>query len=199
MITPVQLSVYALPRNFSQRTSPISLAAYAPNVSVGQKMEVAKKHLPHIGWREWVALPDLGVGAIKVKVDTGAATSAMHVMHLRIVTVDGRKIARFNVHPIQRQRLPSISAEAPIVEMRNVRSSSGKEELRPVIRTRVELNGKRWPIEITLTRRDQLSFRMLLGRQAIRKRFVVDAGRSYTDRPRDGGRNPESPKEEPRL
>lgn len=158
-------------------------------------MDKPAKHLPHIGWREWVALPDLGVDAIKVKVDTGAATSAMHVMNLRVVTVDGLQVARFNVHPRQRKRLPSIAAEAPIVDMRLVRSSSGDEELRPVIRTRIELHGKRWPIEITLTRRDQMTFRMLLGRKAVRRRFVVDPGRSYTDRPRGGRPNPAPPKE----
>lgn len=152
----------------------------------------SKGRLTRIGWREWVALPDLGVDAIKVKVDTGAATSALHVMNLRVVTVDGRQIARFKIHPIQRRRIPSIAAEAPIIDMRTIRSSSGECELRPVIRTDIELHGKRWPIEITLTRRDQLSFRMLLGRQAVRRRFLVDAGASFTDRPPAGGPRAES-------
>jgi len=138
-----------------------------------------------IGWREWVALPDLGVEAIKVKVDTGARTSSLHAFDLEEVERDGRTFVRFEIHPRQRASRPVIPVELPLVARRKVRDSGGKAELRPVVETTVELMGRSWPIEITLTRRDAMGFRMLLGRQATRHRFVVDPGGSYY-----GGKRP---------
>ncbi|MDX1689396.1 MAG: RimK/LysX family protein [Acidimicrobiia bacterium] len=130
-----------------------------------------------IGWREWVGLPDLGVGAIKAKVDTGARSSALHAWDVEIDR--DRALVRFTLHPIQRDMRTTVEAEAPLHELRTVRASSGHAETRPVILTPVTLMGRTWPIEVTLTRRDAMGFRMLLGRQAVRRQFVVDPGRSF--------------------
>jgi hypothetical protein len=134
-----------------------------------------------VGWREWVSLPGLGITALKAKVDTGARTSALHAFGVERVD---RKRIRFGVHPHQHDDEASLTAEAELVDERLVRSSSGVAELRPVVRTTVELGGHRFEAEFTLTDRALLGFRMLLGREAIRRRFVVDPGCSY----RCGGR-----------
>jgi hypothetical protein len=135
-----------------------------------------------VGWREWIALPDLGIDRIKAKVDTGARSSSLHAYGLERFRRRGRSMLRFKVHPLQRNHRTVVEAEAELVEMRKVRSSSGAESLRPVIVTEVEIAGQRWPIELTLTRRDAMGFRMLLGRQAVRKRLLVDPGQSFLTR-----------------
>lgn len=135
--------------------------------------------LPVIGWREWVALPDLGIKKIKVKVDSGARSSSLHAFDIEEFERDGEDWVRFNVHPIQRNDAKSIAVEAPLLDKRSVRSSSGKASRRPVISTNVRLLGRTWPIELTLANRDAMGFRMLLGREAFRQRFLVDAGNSY--------------------
>lgn len=132
-----------------------------------------------MGWREWVALPDLGVGRIKVKVDTGARSSSLHAFDLEHFDRDGEGWVRFKVHPVQRSSRETVEVEAAVIERRSVKSSSGHEALRPVIATDVELGGERWTIELTLTRRDAMGFRMLLGRQAVRGRCLVDPGGSF--------------------
>ena len=134
---------------------------------------------PVLGWREWIALPDLGIDAIKVKVDTGARTSALHAFKMRTFEENGVKRVRFQVHPMQRRKRPSIECEADVIDERRVTSSNGQKELRLVIRTRVEIGDKSWPVELTLTNRDEMSFRMLLGRQAVRGRAIIDPGRSF--------------------
>ncbi|MGW8282510.1 MAG: ATP-dependent zinc protease family protein [Gemmatimonadota bacterium] len=135
--------------------------------------------MPVIGWREWVGLPDFGIASIKAKVDTGARSSSLHAYDMRRFRRNGTDWVGFEIHPIQRNSNVSIDAEAPILEYRSVRSSSGKAAVRPVIVADVELLGLRWPVELTLASRDEMGFRMLLGREAIRQRFVVDAGKSY--------------------
>ena len=135
--------------------------------------------LPVIGWREWIKLPDLGVESIKVKVDTGARSSALHAIRQKIFQRDGEKWVRFQINPLQHTTDHQVTAEAKIIDFRSVRSSSGVSEKRPVIKTRINLLGRIWPIELTLSNRDAMGFRMLLGRQAFRKKFCVDAGRSY--------------------
>ncbi len=132
-----------------------------------------------VGWREWVALPDLGVSCTKAKVDTGARTSALHAFDVEDFERDGERWARFEIHPNQRTARGAVLAEAKLVDLRPVRSSSGRAEHRWVIETTIELAGERWPVEVTLTRRDAMGFRMLVGRQALRRRFVVDPGRSW--------------------
>ncbi len=132
-----------------------------------------------IGWREWVGLPRLGISRIKAKVDTGARSSALHAYDIHEFQRDGNRWVRFKVHPIQRDSHNFIETEARILDHRIVRSSNGKSEQRPVIETTVEMLGISQSVELTLTNRDAMGFRMLLGRQAIRRRFVVDAGKSY--------------------
>lgn len=134
---------------------------------------------PIIGWREWVRLVDLGGALVKTKVDTGARTSALHAFALEELERDGIPLARFEVHPVQRRSTPSIAAEIPITEWREIRNSGGKVERRPVVTTTIQLGESRFPIDITLTRRDEMGFRMLLGRHAVRRRFLVDPGRSF--------------------
>jgi hypothetical protein len=134
---------------------------------------------PTVGWREWVRLPELGVRRIKAKIDTGARSSSIHAFDVERFRRAGREMVRFRVHPMQRSTKRTVVAEAELVDERKVRSSSGKAELRPVIVTEVELLGLRFPIEVTLAKRDAMGFRMLLGRQAVRRRFLVDPGRSY--------------------
>lgn len=138
-----------------------------------------QKNLPIIGWREWVALPDLGIKTIKVKVDSGARSSSLHAFDLKIFNRDGVQWVRFKVQPVQRSNNKTVVVEAIVLEFRSVRSSSGIAKRRPVIITNIELLGERWPVELTLASRDEMGFRMLLGREAFRGRFFVDVGKSY--------------------
>jgi hypothetical protein len=137
------------------------------------------EQLPSIGWREWLSLPELGISWIKAKIDTGARSSTLHAFDLEPFHQNGTSMLRFKVHPHQRNNKDTITAEAEFLEERHVRSSTGHTQLRPVIITIVDLNGLSWPIELTLASRDQMGFRMLLGRQAVRQRFLVDAGHSF--------------------
>jgi hypothetical protein len=144
-----------------------------------KEMSSPARTLPTVGWREWVSLPELAVPAIKAKVDTGARTSSLHAFDLQEVTRDGVDLVRFVIHPEQRRSEPAMEVELPLLTRRRVRDSGGKVESRPVVVTTIALAGQAWPIELTLTRRDAMGFRMLLGRQAIRGRFVVDPGGSF--------------------
>jgi hypothetical protein len=135
--------------------------------------------LPVIGWREWVALPDLGVPSVKAKVDTGARTSSLHAFNIDRYTEDDIEYVRFDIHPVQRSSKETVRAVAAVHDVRSVRSSSGRAQERIVIVTPVTVLGETWNIELTLARRDKMGFRMLLGRQAIRRRFLVDPGASY--------------------
>lgn len=132
-----------------------------------------------LGWREWVELPDLGVRVIKAKLDTGARTSSLHAFKLRPFRRDGVDMVRFEVHPVQRSSAATVVAEAEVCGERTVRASNGQEETRLVIATTLALGEDRWPIEVTLTRRDEMGFRMLLGRQALAGRAVVDPAASF--------------------
>lgn len=140
---------------------------------------MTKADKPLIGWREWIGLPDLGVPRVKAKIDTGARTSALHAFSLHRFERDGEPWVSFTVHPFQRDAHTSIRVESPLAGERLVRNTSGHEEKRPYIVTAVELKGRRWPIELTLARRDEMGFRMLLGRSAVRRRFLLDPGRSF--------------------
>jgi hypothetical protein len=132
-----------------------------------------------LGWREWVALPELGLKRIKAKVDTGARTSALHAFQVDEFSKDDQSWVRFKIHPKQRRNDIETICEAVIKDRRIVRDSGGHEELRLVIETMLEIGKDRWPIEVTLTSRDDMRFRMLLGRTAVRNRAVVDPSRSY--------------------
>jgi hypothetical protein len=132
-----------------------------------------------IGWREWVALPDFGVASMKAKIDTGARTSALHAFALEEFVEADQLWARFEIHPHQRTSRNAISVTAPVVEHRKIRSSNGVVQNRPVIRAALEAVGQTFTIDLTLTNRDEMGFRMLIGRAALRRRFLVDPTRSY--------------------
>ena len=134
---------------------------------------------PRLGWREWIALPDWNVAHLKAKIDTGARTSSLHAFDLHTFDRDGAQWARFEIHPWQRSTAGGVVVEAEITAWRPVRSSSGKVDERPVVNTTLAIAGQCVAAEITLTRRDEMGFRMLIGREAIRTRFVVDPGASY--------------------
>jgi hypothetical protein len=142
------------------------------------------KHKPTLGWREWVALPELGIENIKAKVDTGARTSALHAFYLQPFTRDDRTWVRFGIHPQQRSDSVEVHCEAPVTDRRTVTDSGGHSEERYVITTLVTLGDQPVEMEMTLTDRENMRFRMLLGRTAIRGHFLVDPGRSYLSRPR---------------
>jgi hypothetical protein len=153
-------------------------------------MRTKTADLPVIGWREWLALPDLNVDAVKAKIDTGARSSALHAWNIEIVAGAGERAAvRFTIHPLQRKSSPSVDVQAELLEMRRVRNSGGQVELRPVIWTSIDLGGTLWPIELSLTDRDTMGFRMLLGRQALRRRFLVNPARSYLQSRRPGAKS----------
>jgi hypothetical protein len=132
-----------------------------------------------IGWREWLALPDLGIRAIKAKIDTGARTSALHTFKLKPFEKGGTLKVKFGVHPLQRRKDIEVNCVADVVDRRRVTSSAGQSEMRYVIRTSVSLGEFRWPIELTLTDRESMRFRMLLGRAAISGLLLVNPSKSY--------------------
>lgn len=132
-----------------------------------------------LGWREWVDLPELGLASIKAKVDTGARTSALHAFEVRQYDAGGRSKVEFKMHPRQKDNDTVVVCHADVLDERVVRDSGGHTEKRWVIETPVTIGSDTWPIEITLTARDDMLFRMLIGRTAIRKRAVVDPARSY--------------------
>lgn len=157
-------------------------SATVQRVTARGKLKVTKKnHQPKaiIGWREWIALPDLGIPAVKAKIDTGARTSAMHVFDLEEFEADDRWMVKFAIHPLQRQKNVLRYCQAPVLERRRVKDSGGHSEKRLVIQTRAVLGDVNWPIDITLTNRDLMLFRMLLGRTALENRFLVNPGRSF--------------------
>ena len=138
-----------------------------------------KKPLPVIGWREWLSLPDLGIQTIKAKIDTGARSSAIHAFDIKTRSLRGRTRLRFKVHPYQHNSHETWESEAYVIDKRHIRNSGGSTELRYVILTTAQLGEYEWPIELTLTNRDVMGFRMLLGRQAVRGRFLIDPRRSF--------------------
>ena len=132
-----------------------------------------------LGWREWVGFPDLGISQIKAKVDTGARTSCLHAFLVEPFEREGAPWVRFDIHPNQNNCSEVLSCAAPVFDKRIVRDSGGHEELRYVIETRISIGGRLHTVEVTLTDRDTMKFRVLLGRTAIRREYVVDPGRSY--------------------
>jgi hypothetical protein len=140
---------------------------------------VEKRERQIIGWREWVAMPDLGVTEVKAKVDTGADNSSLHAFNIERFSDNGIEKVRFEIHPRQRKKRPSIECLAEVVGERRVKNPGGRAEVRPVIRTTLIVAGQELEALVNLTTRDEMTFRMLLGRRTVRQHFVVDPGRSY--------------------
>ena len=154
------------------------------------------KPKPPVGWREWVDLPELPLAPVpgepprvKAKVDTGARTSSLHAFDVEVFERDGADLVRFSLHPRQNSEKGAIDCEAELLDTRAVKSSNGEVQDRPVIVTHAVVRGKRFPLEVTLANRDAMGFRMLLGREALRGRFLVDPAASYL-----GGKPPRRPK-----
>lgn len=144
-----------------------------------QGAEQVRDKMP-LGWREWVALPDFDISRLKAKVDTGARTSCLHTFRTEPYTGDdGQRRVRFWVHPVQNDLHQVVECDAAILDERNVSDSGGHKELRLVIETRLTIGGEEWPIEMTLTNRDSMRFRMLLGRTAMAGRAFVVPECSY--------------------
>jgi hypothetical protein len=140
----------------------------------------AKFHpLPVIGWREYAKFPDLNIERIKAKVDTGARSSSLHAVNIEYFTKQGERWVRFEVHPDQKTSKVVVSCQAKLLDERQVKDSGGKRTHRPVIETTIVLGVTPIKAELTLIARDAMGFRMLIGRQAVRGRFLVDPGHSY--------------------
>lgn len=136
-------------------------------------------HYPIIGKEEWCALPDLGLPAIKARVDSGARTSALHAFNIVLEKDRKDEFVTFDIHPIQKNRKITHQCRAKVVDKRTIKSSSGQSEKRIVIKTPLTLGGQTWPVEVTLTNRDDMGYRMLIGRQAMEGRLLVDPGQSF--------------------
>ena len=149
-----------------------------PKSEAGRRKR-AISNLPVIGWREWLSIPTLQIDRIKAKIDSGARTSSIQAFNIQRITDHGTPCVSFIVHPEQRRRLPAIECITEIFDERRVKSSNGDTQDRYVIRVEIGLGGLLWPIEVTLAHRTSMGFRMLLGRQAFRRRFLVDAGHSF--------------------
>ncbi|MDF1589175.1 MAG: ATP-dependent zinc protease [Gammaproteobacteria bacterium] len=133
-----------------------------------------------VGWREWLALPDLGVSSIKAKVDSGARTSALHAFSVEPFDNNGELWVKFGMHPLQNNTDKEVWCEAKVIDQRAVTDSGGHTEQRYVIETKVTVGQKTWTIEATLTNRDSMLFRMLLGRTAMTAgNIVVNPALSY--------------------
>lgn len=138
-----------------------------------------------IGWREWVSLPDLGVDWLKAKIDTGARTSSLHAFDIHEFERDGVSWVRFRVKPWQHSQTDAVDVESPVHDRRAVRSSSGHAQERFVVEMLIRLHDREVLAEVTLSNRDEMGFRMLIGREALRQGYVVDPARSFV-----GGRAP---------
>ncbi|MEE3042914.1 MAG: RimK/LysX family protein [Candidatus Latescibacterota bacterium] len=135
---------------------------------------------PTVGWREWVSLPDIDIDIdrIKGKIDAGARTSALHAVDLQYFD-EGVLRTRFRVYPVQRDSTSHLTCDAEVIDERSVKISSGVAEVRPVIRTNLCLGASCWSVDLTLTDRASMGFRLLLGRRALQRRVLVDPSRSF--------------------
>jgi hypothetical protein len=131
------------------------------------------------GWREWVGLDGLGVNRIKAKLDTGARTSAIHAFDVESFSRDGERWVRFSIHPLQKNDNVAIACEERVADIRTVSNPGSRRERRYIIRTELSVGGESWPIDLSLTNRDEMGFRMLIGRTAMSGKLLVDPDHSY--------------------
>lgn len=148
-------------------------------IKAGQSLHKSKGRYPLIGWREWVSLPGLKIPFIKAKIDTGARTSALHAFALQPFEEAGKQKIRFDIHPFQHNTEIVATCVADVIDKRLVTDSGGHQEERYVIETEMVIGDNRYNIEITLTERENMLFRMLLGRSALSRRFIVNPARSF--------------------
>ena len=132
----------------------------------------------HVGWREWMSLPELNIDRIKVKIDTGARTSSLHAFFVEPFIENDIEMVRFGIHPLQKRLDVEVICQQPLKDYREISDSGGHKGMRYVIETKVQLGETIWPIEMTLTNRDCMKFRMLLGRTAMHN-IAVMPDRSY--------------------
>jgi hypothetical protein len=132
-----------------------------------------------IGWREWVCLPDLAIPGIKAKIDTGARTSSIHASDIEVVKKKQKRYVRFTVFPLYNNRDISIECQSEIIDERKVTDSGGKSEIRYFIKTDLVIGERRWEIDVTLTNRENMRFRMLLGREALAGKVIIDPRKQY--------------------
>lgn len=131
------------------------------------------------GWREWVGLKGLGVDSIKAKLDTGARTSAIHAFDVESYRRDGELRVRFFIHPLQKDDTVIIACDEKVADIRTVGNPGGRREKRYIIRTDLSIGEESWPIELSLTDRDEMGFRLLIGRAAMQGRLVIDPDHSF--------------------
>ncbi len=136
-----------------------------------------------VGWREWVTFPDLGDATIKAKIDTGAKTSALHAWNIKPFIKNDEEWIAFDIHPIQKKNSISMRCEARTAVAKLVKSSNGMVEKRYAIKTTVTVGPYSYPIDLTLTNRDDMGFRLLIGRSALKNRFLVDCTHSFIQSP----------------
>ena len=132
-----------------------------------------------VGWKEWVELPGLNLPAIKAKVDTGAATSSLHAYNIKYIVKEGITYVKYEVHPLQKNSRIVKHCISPLLVKRKVRSSTGELKPRPVIVTLLKIGNFSWPIELNLTNRDQMGMRMLIGREALYSKILVNPSNKF--------------------
>jgi hypothetical protein len=132
-----------------------------------------------VGWREWISVPGLNIKGIKAKIDTGARTSALHAINLKPFEKDGQLKIKFGVYPLQRRNDIVVNCQADITDHRRVTSSDGQSEMRYIVHASIQLGNLSWPVELSLTNRKSMRFRMLLGRTAVKNIVLVDPAKSY--------------------
>ncbi|MFT6106367.1 MAG: ribosomal protein S6--L-glutamate ligase [Rickettsiales bacterium] len=142
-------------------------------------MAMDNKNKITIGWQEIISLPDLSIPAIEVKVDTGAKTSSLHAENIEFFHKNGHEYISFDVHPIQKHKEVTVKCQAPVIEKRNVKSSSGCQENRPMIKTKLKIGDHIFEIDLNLTKRDYMKSRMLLGRDAMKNHIIIDPEHKY--------------------